>query len=308
MITYSIIIPHKNTPDLLQYCLDSIPVRNDIQVIVVDDNSDADKVDFDHFPRWKGENYECYLTKEGKGAGYARNVGLKHVNGKWVLFVDADDFLLPSVNEIFDEEKDTEADIVFFRPKAVMLDAQDVPSKRADIYNAFIDGYLKTGEEVELRSQWFSPCSRFFRSSMIREKELVFEEIRYANDTVFAAMVGCEADKIAVRDKYYYMITESDNSLTSLYLSKHGELETRAEAFFRAQQILYEHHYPVNENFAFEMLRRLVTTNRKVFVRCFKAMQKLCGYSRIGLIKNLFATNRPMSRFKRSIYAFVVTF
>ncbi len=307
MITYSIIIPHKNTPDLLQYCLDSIPVRDDVQVIVVDDNSDADKVDFDHFPQWKGEHYECYLTKEGKGAGYARNVGLKHVNGKWVLFVDADDFLLPSVNEIFDEEKDTDADMVFFRPKAVMLDAEDVPSKRADIYNAFIDGYLKTVEEVELRSQWFSPCSRFFRSSMIREKELVFEEIRYANDTVFAAMVGCEANKIAVRDKYYYTITESDNSLTSLYLSKQGELETRAEAFFRAQHILYEHHYPVNESFAFEMLRRLVTANRKVFVRCFKAMQKLCGYSRMELIKNLFATNRPMSRFKRSIYAFVVT-
>ena len=49
MINYSIVIPHKNTPDLLQYCLDSIPVRDDVQVIVVDDNSDADKVDFEHF-------------------------------------------------------------------------------------------------------------------------------------------------------------------------------------------------------------------------------------------------------------------
>ena len=55
-INFSIIIPHKNSADLLQYCLDSIPNRDDVQVIVVDDNSDADKVDFDHFPKWKGNN------------------------------------------------------------------------------------------------------------------------------------------------------------------------------------------------------------------------------------------------------------
>ena len=47
MINFSFIIPHKNTPDLLQKCLDSIPRRDDVQIIVVDDNSDADKVDFD---------------------------------------------------------------------------------------------------------------------------------------------------------------------------------------------------------------------------------------------------------------------
>ena len=71
-INYSIIIPHKNIPQLLQRCLDSIPIRDDVQVIVVDDNSDTDKVNFDNFPKWKGKNYEYYLTKEGKGAGSFR--------------------------------------------------------------------------------------------------------------------------------------------------------------------------------------------------------------------------------------------
>ena len=40
MINYSIIIPHKNIPDLLQRCLDSIPRREDVQIID-DDNSNA---------------------------------------------------------------------------------------------------------------------------------------------------------------------------------------------------------------------------------------------------------------------------
>ena len=68
MINYSIIIPHKNTPDLLRKCLDSIPHRDDVQIIVVDDNSDEDKVDFEHFPGLNEERTEVYFTKEGKGA------------------------------------------------------------------------------------------------------------------------------------------------------------------------------------------------------------------------------------------------
>lgn len=47
---YSIIIPHYNIPDLLQRLLDSIPQREDIEIIVVDDNSSSDVVDFNHFP------------------------------------------------------------------------------------------------------------------------------------------------------------------------------------------------------------------------------------------------------------------
>lgn len=47
---YNIIIPHKNTPKLLQRCLDSIPQRDDLHIIIVDDNSDLEKMDFEHFP------------------------------------------------------------------------------------------------------------------------------------------------------------------------------------------------------------------------------------------------------------------
>ena len=41
-ILYSIIIPHKDIPCLLQRCLDSIPPRDDVQIIVADDDSSLD--------------------------------------------------------------------------------------------------------------------------------------------------------------------------------------------------------------------------------------------------------------------------
>ena len=42
MIKYSIIIPHHNIPKLLRRCLKTIPWRQDVQVIVVDNGSDEE--------------------------------------------------------------------------------------------------------------------------------------------------------------------------------------------------------------------------------------------------------------------------
>ena len=83
---YSIIIPHKNSPDLLSRCLDSIPNRDDLQIVIIDDNSDENIVDFSNFPGMGRKNTIVIFNKESRGAGYARNLGLSKSNSKWFLF------------------------------------------------------------------------------------------------------------------------------------------------------------------------------------------------------------------------------
>lgn len=306
-INYSIIIPHRNTPDLLQYCLDSIPVRDDVQVIVVDDNSDAEKVDFEHFPKWEGVRYECYLTKEGKGAGYARNVALDHAVGKWVMFVDADDFLLPIAGEVFDEEKDTEADMVYFRTKAVLLSDRKTPASRGLLQNRMMDRYFATGDETELRCELFTATSRLIRREMIEKNHIRFEEIQYSNDNLFAVEIGVNAGKIVVRDKAVYCITKSSNTLTSNYLNKPGEVRIRAGAFFRTQDVLLQHGYPLTEHAALYWLCTLLTEDRQAFRQYFNHVRAIKGYKKTELIKKLFKGNGWKARIWRSIYAFVLT-
>ena len=300
-IVYSIVIPHKNSPDLLQYCLDSIPVRNDVQVIVVDDNSDTDKVDFEHFPRWNGMHYECYFTKKSGGTGYAENVGIEHAKGNWLLFVGADDYLLPSANEVFDVEKKTVADMVFYRPKAVMLADRLSYSKRADRYNAIIDGYFASGDEMELRCRYFSICGRLIRREMVLEKKICFDEIKYSNDNLFSVKVGVNARKIEVRDRPLYCITESGDTLTSNFMKKPGELQIRSDAFFRAQEVVHDHGYPVDEKYALGFLSELFSEDRSAFVVNFKRMRKM-GYKKLWLVHELFKSNKPVSRIKRTAY------
>lgn len=65
--TFSIIIPHKDIPDLLMRCLRSIPMSEDIQVIVVDDNSaDADTY-LDKYPELSRPYLELSGRKQAEG-------------------------------------------------------------------------------------------------------------------------------------------------------------------------------------------------------------------------------------------------
>ena len=306
MIDYSIIIPHKNTPNLLQFCLDSIPLREDVQVIVVDDNSSADIVNFERFPKRGGVHYEYYLTKEGKGAGYARNVGLRHAEGQWVLFVGADDFLLPNVSEILDREKDTKADIIYFRPKAVMLEDRVTESQRASSYNDLIDQFIQSSDDSQLRCRWLSDTNKFYRLQLIKDNGISFDEILYSNDNVFSVKAAVCANKIAVRDYSFYCITESRNSLTSNFMKKPGELSIRGDAFFRAQEILHNYGYPVDESRALSFLRKLFSSDRNAFILNFNRLLKM-GYKKFWLLREVFKNNGKIAAFKRRVYAFFCT-
>lgn len=51
----------------------------------------------------KRKHIELFLTKEGRGAGYARNTGLSHAKGKWIIFADADDFFYENAFVEFDK-------------------------------------------------------------------------------------------------------------------------------------------------------------------------------------------------------------
>lgn len=210
-VAYSFIIPHKNTPSLLQRCIDTIPRRKDIQIIVVDDNSDTDKVNFEHFPGLDDPNVEVYLTKEGRGAGYARNVGLKHAIGKWLVFADADDYFTSDIGITLDEYQNSDADVVFLKNKAVKIPGGE-PSMRGAELNRRVDIAIETGDFTQA-VLYSSPWQKFFKGSFIESNHITFNEVRWGNDVVFMGKVAACATSFEASEKVIYCLTESDNSI-----------------------------------------------------------------------------------------------
>lgn len=215
IFNYSVIIPHKNIPELLQRCLDSIPRREDIQIIVVDDDSDPDIVDFENFPGVKDNCVEVYLTKEGRGAGYARNVGLSKAKGKWLLFADADDFYTPGAWDIFDRYKSTDFDIIYF--SICCVDTITLaPANRNLNTNKVISDFIekKYNSEARLRYTCWEPWNKMFRSCFVQSAEISFEEIARGNDAMFVIKAGAIAQKIVADSSVVYALTFRSSSLS----------------------------------------------------------------------------------------------
>lgn len=223
-INYSIIIPHKNIPELLQRCLNSIPRRDDIQVIVVDDNSDPDKVDFEHFPGLGEKCVEVYFTKEGKGAGYARNVGLQHVKGKWLLFADADDFFNSCFLSAVDKHLNSYYDIIYFAVNSV-FSATLAPSNRCNPHNQILEDALARNDYNLLRYYKYEPWGKMIKTSLVKKNHLNFEETFVSNDVRFSIILGYFAKNISVDLLPIYCVTVRRGSL--IFLINKRNIDTR---------------------------------------------------------------------------------
>lgn len=232
MIKYSIIIPHKNSIATLKRCLHSIPLRNDIQVIVVDDNSDLPITDF-KFPT--NPNVEFVFTKEGKGAGYARNQGLIKAIGKWILFADADDFFEKDFIKILDDNFTSKADIVYYKTRSVISETlQDVPSRI---------NYQKIRKIDNLRYSHV-PWGKMMKREFLLKYNIKFEETFVANDAYFSVYSGINANKIEFVDKVIYISTINKNSL---YHKKSLEKELIRLSVSKRINVLLRHHHLIKE-------------------------------------------------------------
>ena len=140
MINYSVIIPHKNCLDLLYRCLESVPNREDVEVIVVDDNSGIDDIEVQIRRNTKLQNLKIIVLSESRYAGGARNKGLEVATGQWLVFMDADDFLTPNAFDVMDCHLDSEHDIIFFAHSAAYSDTLE-PAERLGTRLKYIEEY-----------------------------------------------------------------------------------------------------------------------------------------------------------------------
>ena len=212
-MNFTVIIPHKNIPLLLERLIKSIPMRDDLEIIVVDDYSDARVVE--QLRSLEREDSKFILNQECHGAGYARNCALPLAKGKWVLFADSDDFFNLGFNDFLNEYTDSDADIVYFNANSVDTDTYE-PSNRVDHLHGFIEEYHKDKNKGELimRYLFTEPWCKMVKREIIESHHIKFEETSIRNDVRYSYLVGHYAAKIIVDDRQLYCVTTRQNSVS----------------------------------------------------------------------------------------------
>jgi len=244
---YSIIIPHKNIPQLLERCLASIPLRDDLEVIIVDDNSAPNIVDFENFPGKNRSNTTVVFDKSGKGAGRARNVGLKYATGKWLLFADADDFFTYCFRDVLDEYAVDNSDVVFFNASSIDSEVY-TNANRVEHINRFIDNYLADCDkgEYELRYVHGSPWAKLIRSELVSLNQISFQETKIHNDTRFSYLIGYYAKAIKADRRAIYCVTYRNNSIS--YTLSEEKIIDRMKVFAEKYRFFLERRLPLTND------------------------------------------------------------
>jgi len=215
-MNYSIIIPHKNIPHLLQRCLDSIPRREDVQIIVVDDNSDPAKVDFANFPGLNDPYVQVIFAKnkEGrKGAGYARNVGIAQATGKWLIFADADDYFMPSFSEALDKYINDENEIIYFYITSTDIDTMQLSNRH--LFTIYYMDQIQQTNNWDLACTLISPFGKFIKRDFFINNNIYFREVRYGDDILFGVEVATFATSKKITNEVIYCITSREGSLST---------------------------------------------------------------------------------------------
>ena len=101
MINVSIVIPVYNVEKYLKQCLESVvnQTLDKIEVICINDGSTDNSLNILKEYEKKYNNI-IIIDQENKGPGFARNIGMKRASGKYIYFLDSDDYIELNAMEI----------------------------------------------------------------------------------------------------------------------------------------------------------------------------------------------------------------
>lgn len=206
----SIVIPVYNKEKHIKKCIDSVinQTYKNIELLIIDDGStdNSGKI----ISEYNDERIK-YFKNNNQGIGKTRNFGIKKSNGKYIMFLDSDDYLDTNIvkfmlNKILKDKLDM-----------VVCDYYEVKNTKNNeikIIN-FENCSIMDNPEL-LLSINLSPWNKIYKKSFILKNNIEFDEESKYEDVIFVIDALINAKKIGKIDKalYYYVINE--NSETSI--------------------------------------------------------------------------------------------
>jgi glycosyltransferase involved in cell wall biosynthesis len=271
-ILISIIVPVYNVSKYLRRCLDSCVFQTmpDIEVVVINDCSPdpEDAIIMEEYKRNFPEKIKLSFHEKNLGLGGARNTGIKLARGKFMIFVDSDDYIDANMCKICYECAIKEnSNIVLTYFYTCQIGGSITVNKRF--------GDLKNKNSINIYPAW----AMFLRKSFIVETGILFPEKIFHEDNAVTPIWQALAKKISVVEQpLYYYIKGREGAITSL------SFEARIVSIFKSYDILFEHTQKCSQNkdlmthFYFEYItNRLKEIGSELTFQLFAAeFQKVC--------------------------------
>ena len=202
----SVIIPVYNVDSFIDECLKTIisELNTETEVLLLDDGSKDSSLE--KCRRYESVNVRVF-HHDNHGVSYTRNRGISESTGEYIMFVDADDVLLPGWSEVVFSAIEENLDIVYFSSK---LD-QSEKNKISIVEGIF--GIKKKSALVTMAS----PGSKIFKKKFLSDNEITFDRgLINGEDALFnlEAVIKCESLGFVMKSLYRYRIYGNSSTKT----------------------------------------------------------------------------------------------
>lgn len=215
----SVIVPLYNSSRWLPKCLDSIMAQDiladELEIICVDDGSPDDSAAIVERYREQYPETIVLLQQTNQGPSGARNKGMQHATGKYLCFVDPDDYLIPHVyNEFVEQMEREQLDILRFNHCVVDEDYREVAKplfeQRFDYTPQLMTGVDFLSNRLDIACNIWRYV---YRTDIIKENRIWCFTGDYYDDTPWLPMVLLVAKRLNVTDRVGYCYLERSDSL-----------------------------------------------------------------------------------------------
>ncbi|MCT8987055.1 glycosyltransferase family 2 protein [Shewanella phaeophyticola] len=252
---YTIVVPHYNNFQGLLNLISSIPQRSDIEIIIVDDSSEYRILNQlkNLMLGYNKLSMSLYLNDSGvKGAGSARNIGLKNATGKYLLFCDSDDYFVNNAFDIIDSKINRDDfDIYYFKPTSKCLISGE-KSDRHIPYSKLIDDYLM-GKNQNIRYKFYVPWSKVYLREYIIKNKFKFDQVIASNDVMFSLLSASKA-RVLASNETFYCVTRGVGTLT-VNFSRHI-LSSRLKVSLVESKYIHDNNINVEKDSIYSLVKK----------------------------------------------------
>ena len=188
----SVVLPTYNVAQYLQQCLESVAAqtyRNIEVIIIIDGATDGSYEIAKDF--CKTDDRFAVYWQENAGSGPARNAGLAHCKGEFVMFVDPDDWIEPELLEkLYEAQNQGNYDLVASERTIALCDKSGEIVRIAPKHykNETIVGQQKVRQVFMRMLEMLvvsNPTQKLYKMELIREYNVQFPDLRRSQDIVY---------------------------------------------------------------------------------------------------------------------------
>ena len=321
----SIIVPIYNVEKFLPRCMDSLlnQTLTDIEIIMVDDESP------DNCPAMCNEyarqdSRVKVIHKKNGGLGFARNSGLEIASGKFVAFVDSDDFVDVTMYEkLLKYTEENKLDTCYCRfqkyyPSGEIKPFTELAENKTFSGRSEVDTFLMEmvgGEEYGLgeRKYAISACKAIYSMDLIRKYCITFlsEREMASEDLFFHIDYLNRAQKVGWVNEMLYYYFANTNSISTIYSAeKYNRIKAAMKNLSYRLSIYYPHEFYSNYYYGQLLRMQKVIFMREVarrdvsYLKIRNILKKECNEPLLYFLKNDYSTKYlPL---QKKIYVFAI--